>query len=320
VSSLPPVLCFGEALGLVAAQMTAPGSSSSPATLTFAGAESNVAIGLARQGVPVAYFSAVGEDWFGQAIRRSLAAEGVDAGGVRVDRQARTGLMIKQPQVLSEPSVVYYREDSAFARNAMEIAREIPVQADGVLFVSGITPALRPDIGRAFLELLKRAAAGGMRIYFDINFRSRLWTWEQARGTLCPLLPFCQVVFSSETEARSLTGESGDFEKAAAALLRLGAKEVIIKRGPEGASYFSEGSRFDGAAHRIPFVVDPIGAGDAFDAGFVAGRIKGYDLEKCLALGAILGAAACSFTGDWEGLPLEPQTRRLLEGDLESAR
>ena len=317
---LPPVVCFGEALGLVAAQLTAPGSSSSPATLTFAGAESNVAIGLARQGVASALCSAVGTDWFGQAILRSLRAEGVDASLMTVDESARTGLMIKQPQVLSEPSVVYYRADSAFAQNAARMADALPFAEGGVLFVSGITPALRADVREAFARLLRRAAGAGTRIYFDINYRSKLWTWEEARTALQPLIGLCQVVFSSETEARSLTRTAEGYAEAAQALLGLGAREVVIKRGPEGASYFSAGTRIDAPAQKIPLVVDPIGAGDAFDSGFLAGRVKGYSLEKSLALGAVMGAAACSFAGDWEGLPLEQQAARLLEGDLESAR
>lgn len=318
--SLPSVVCFGEALGLVAAQLSAPGSSSSPATLTFAGAESNVAIGLARQGVPSALCSAVGTDWFGQAIQRSLRAERVDASLVKVDESARTGLMIKQPQVMGEPSVVYYRTDSAFAQNAVPLADALTFPDGGVLFVSGITPALRPDIHEAFGRLLHRAAAAGVAVYFDINYRSKLWTWGEAQAALSPLIGLCQVVFASETEARSLTQAAGGLVGAAEALLELGAREVVIKRGPEGASYFSAGVRLDIPAHKIPLVVDPIGAGDAFDAGFLAGRVKGYSLEKSLALGAILGAAACSFVGDWEGLPLGQQTARLLEGDLESVR
>jgi 2-dehydro-3-deoxygluconokinase len=320
MTSFPPVVCFGEALGLVAAQLTAPGSSSSPATLTFAGAESNVAIGLARQGVASALCSAVGTDWFGQAILRSLHAERVDSSLVKVDKSARTGLMIKQPQVLSEPSVVYYRADSAFAQNAAQMADALPPSEGGVLFVSGITPALRADVREAFARLLHRAATTGTRIYFDINYRSKLWTWEEARAALKPLIGLCQVVFSSENEAQSLTQAEGGFAGAAKALLALGAKEVVIKRGPEGASYFSAETQLDAPAHKIPLVVDPIGAGDAFDSGFLAGRVKGYSLEKSLALGAVMGAAACSFVGDWEGLPLEQQTARLLEGDLESAR
>lgn len=320
MTSLPPVVCFGEALGLVAAQLTAPGSSSSPATLTFAGAESNVAIGLARQGVASALCSAVGTDWFGQAILRSLRAEGVDSSAVTVDKSARTGLMIKQPQVLSEPSVVYYRADSAFAQNAARLAGALALSEGGVLFVSGITPALRLDIREAFARLLHRAAAAGVRIYFDLNYRSKLWTWAEARIALKPLIGLCQVVFSSEAEAQALTEKAGGFVESAGALLALGAKEVVIKRGPEGASYFSGGTQIDTPAHNIPLVVDPIGAGDAFDSGFLAGRVKGYSLEKSLALGAVMGAAACSFVGDWEGLPLEQQTARLLEGDLESAR
>ncbi len=316
----PPVICFGEALGLVAAQLTAPGSSSSPATLTFAGAESNVAIGLARQGVPSALCSAVGTDWFGQAILRSLRAERVDSSLVAVDESARTGLMIKQPQVLSEPSVVYYRNDSAFAQNAASMADAVTFSAGGVLFVSGITPALRADIREAFARLLQRAAAQGVSVYFDINYRSKLWTWEEARAALKPLIGLCQAVFSSEAEAQSLMEVADGFVGAAEAILALGAEEVVIKRGPEGASYFRAGTRVDAPAHQIPLVVDPIGAGDAFDAGFLAGRMKGYPLEKSLALGALMGAAACSFVGDWEGLPLEQQTVRLLEGDRESAR
>ena len=315
----PQVLCFGEALGLVAAQLTAPGSSSSPATLTFAGAESNVAIGLARQGVASAFCSAVGNDWFGQAIQRSLQAEGVDASLVKVDHDARTGLMIKQPQVLSEPSVVYYRADSAFARNAAELAGKMEIPAGCALFVSGITPALRPDVREAFIALLQRAQAAGTTIFLDLNFRSKLWTWADARAALKPLISLCQVVLSSETEAASLT-ETVGYRDAALALLGLGAKEVVIKRGPEGATYFSGEIVIDAPAHAIPFVVDPIGAGDAFDAGFVAGRVKGYSLERSLQLGAIMGAAACSFVGDWEGLPLVAQTDRLMQGDRESAR
>lgn len=314
------VVCFGEALGLVAAHPTAPGSSSSPATLTFAGAESNVAIGLARQGVTAAFCSAVGTDWFGQAVMRSLRAEQVDTDGVVIDPEIRTGIMIKQPQVLSEPSVVYYRAGSAFARRAAGLADELPLAEGDVLFVSGITPALGPDIRAAFTRLLERADAAGIPVALDINFRSRLWTWEESRAALRPLIRRCRTVFGSEAEAAALAQSDGKIESAAAALLALGAGEVVIKRGGEGASHFSASGRVDAPAHRIPAVVDPIGAGDAFDAGFLAGRMRGYPVPRCLALGAILGAAACSFAGDWEGLPLAEQTERLLQGESESAR
>lgn len=320
MTSATRVICFGEALGLVAAHATAPGSSSSPATLTFAGAESNVAIGLARQGLAVRYVTAVGRDWFGEAIQRALRAEQVDLSGLLVDPAARTGLMIKQPQVLGEPSVVYYRADSAFARNAVTLADTLPVGAGDLLFLSGITPALRPEIAAAFARLVERAAASGARVCLDVNFRSKLWTWDDARTALRPLIRHCQVVFASEDEAAALTEAGPTFRESAAALLALGTGEVVIKRGPEGAVHFTAAGELAVLAHRIPAVVDPIGAGDAFDAGFVAGRVQGLPLEHCLRLGAVLGAAACSFTGDWEGLPLREQTLRLLEGDLGSAR
>ena len=316
----PQVVCFGEALGLVAAQLTAPGSSSSPATLTFAGAESNVAIGLARQGVRSAFRSAVGDDWFGQAILRSLHAEQVDTSGIWIDYEARTGLMIKQPQALNEPSVVYYRSDSVFARNAVALAESLDLQKGDRLFVSGITPALQPAIGLAFSRMVERLHAAGVEIFFDINYRSKLWTWAEARDLLTPLIGCFQVVFSSENEAASLTDSSSEFVDSARRLLDLGAREVVIKRGAQGASYFHEGTRRDVPVHAIPFVVDPIGAGDAFDAGFIAARVKGQPLDTSLRLGAIMGAAACSFVGDWEGLPLEAQTRRILDGDVESSR
>jgi len=318
MNQIPQVLCFGEPLGLVAGQLAAPGSSS-PAVMTFAGAEANVAIGLARQGVAVAYCAAVGNDWFGQAVQRTLRGEGVDVSLVQVDFEARTGMMIKQPQVLSEPSVTYYRADSAFARNAAAIAESMEIPAGCALFVSGITPALRADVRDAFITLLERAAAAGTTIFLDLNFRSKLWTWADARAALKPVIGLCQVVLASETEASSLT-ETASYQEAAQALLALGAKEVVIKRGPEGATYFSGDVVIDAPAHAIPIVVDPIGAGDAFDSGFVAGRVKGYSLERSLQLGAIMGAAACSFVGDWEGLPLAAQTERLMQGDRESAR
>lgn len=317
---LPEVICFGESLGLVAAEATAPGSSSSPATLTFAGAESNIAIGLARLGIRTASCCAVGKDWFGEAIQRSLRAEKIDTSLLKVFEGARTGLMIKQPQVLSEPSVVYYRDQSAFAVCARELAESIPLHPETLLFVSGITPALGPEVQIAFVSLVRRAAAAGMKIAFDMNYRSRLWAWKEARAVLRPVLHCFDTVFFSESEAAQFTGCSTGFSDSARNLLDAGVRRVIIKRGGEGATYFDASTRIDAAVYAIPFVVDPIGAGDAFNAGFMAGCLKGYPLEKSLRLGTILGAAACSFIGDWEGLPLLHQVERLLDGSTESAR
>ncbi|HLH74134.1 MAG TPA: PfkB family carbohydrate kinase, partial [Chloroflexota bacterium] len=167
----------------------------------------------------------------------------------------------------------------------------------------------------AAIDLAHRA---GALVSFDPNVRLRLWDAETCRRTLRQLLPRCDVVLPGADEAELLTGES-DPERAGQEIHRLGPRLVLVKRGPEGAMAVSDDGVIRVPALHLERVVDPVGAGDGFAAGFLSGQLRGWDLRESMRLGAIVGAAAMSVSGDVEGLPTWEEAQA-LESSRDVAR
>jgi 2-dehydro-3-deoxygluconokinase len=154
------------------------------------------------------------------------------------------------------------------------------------------------------------ARAAGALVSLDVNYRSRLWSRQQARDALRPLAGTVDVVIASDDELDLVA--DGDETAAVAQLLGQGVSHVAVKRGSDGASLWSGDDRYDAAA--VPVTsVDPLGAGDAFSAGLVSGLLEALRPEECLRRGAVLGAFAASTDGDWEGLPRRDELH-LLDG------
>ena len=182
------------------------------------------------------------------------------------------------------------------------------------LHVTGITPALS-DHARASVErAVELAAASGMTVSLDLNLRRRLWSDEDAAPVLRALATQARVVFASPDEAAAITGaDVGDNATLATALLELGPDVAVIKLGAEGALAWGRGEApVHRAAVPVAHVVDPVGAGDAFCAGFIAARLEGGDLTWAMEIGAICGAAAVAVVGDQAGLPDREELERLL--------
>ena len=255
-------------------------------TLRFAGAESNFAVGLARLGVAVRWVSRLGRDRFGDLIERTLAAEGVDVSYIRRD-DARTGLFLKWRSG-GRSHVAYYRAGSAASRLA---PGDVPDEAlDGVrlLHLTGITMAIS-DTGRALvLDLARRAKERGLTVLFDPNFRPALPdTPEAAAARQRDVLPFVDWYLCGAEEARLLWGEE---EIAARKVLRVGARGALV----------------DGVEVPPPRqveVVDEVGAGDGFAAGFAYGLLQAWSPVDCARAGNLIAASALRGTGDWETFP-----------------
>nr|WP_082398840.1 MULTISPECIES: sugar kinase [unclassified Pseudonocardia] len=280
------------------------------------GAESNVAIGLARLGHDVTWISRVGDDDLGTAVVREIRAEGVRVLAER-DPDAPTGIMLKEMRDGRPRRVRYYRSASAAARWTPEdldpVAAEI--EAARVLHLTGITPAL----GSGPLAVVRRAVAvaraAGTEVVLDVNHRRALWTDERARTVLTGLLSGVDVVLAGTDEAALLLDRpAGDDDpdrgaELAVALTGLGPATAVVKLGELGAVAAGP----DGPVH-VPTgpvdVVDAVGAGDAFVAGFLAERLAGAPLREQLALGNACGGAVCRVRGDWEGLPTRADLAR----------
>ncbi|WP_404385603.1 sugar kinase [Knoellia locipacati] len=280
-------------------------------TLTphLAGAEANVAIGLARLGHSVSWVGRVGADPFGLEVLRTLRGEGVDVTAAVVDDSAATGLMFVEQRTADLSRVHYVRSGSAGSKVS---AQDLPVEtirSASLLHVTGITPALSTEAAEAVSSAVAVAHEAGVRVSLDVNHRTRLWSREEASPVLRALLPRVWQVVAGEDELDVVADGSED--DAVAALLGLGVEQVAVKRGAAGATLHTREGRVDADAVGVT-AVDTVGAGDAFCAGLLSAVLDGAALPEALDRAVLLGAWAASTTGDWTGLPTRPELGELL--------
>lgn len=300
------LVTLGETMALMSAREIGSFDAQRDMRLSIAGAESNVAIGVCRLGGDATWISRLGSDSFGALIRRELRAERVHVIAA-ADRERPTGLMIKERANALSTRVHYYRSGSAASTmTAFDVSAEA-IRSASVLHLTGITPALGAGPVSALHLALDLADEAGLVVSLDINYRSALWSREDAGAALAPLVDRAHVVFAGLEEA-SLVVPEGPPEKLAAAIAERGPSQVVLKLGADGAYSLVDGVERTTLAVQVP-VIDPVGAGDAFVAGYLAELMEGQPIEERLSTAAAAGAFACTSLGDWEGLP----TRRDLE-------
>ncbi|HET6530700.1 MAG TPA: sugar kinase [Actinoplanes sp.] len=286
---------FGETMGLVAADGIGLLEYARGFTLAIGGAESNVAIGVARLGGTATWLGRIGPDATGDLIERRLRGEGVRTLAIRDD--AFTGLMVRYRRTGELTHVDYHRAGSAGSRLC---ASDVPVAeltSAGVVHVTGITPALSESARIAVFQAVETARAAGVTVSVDVNYRSKLWSRFDAAPVLRDLVTRADVVFAGPEEAALFLGA----EPALEGLAGLGPAEVIVKDGARGCTALIGGARFTLAAPRVT-VVDPVGAGDAFVAGYLADRMAGRSPEDRLRTATSAGAFAVTVPGDCENL------------------
>lgn len=268
--------------------------------LGIAGAESNLAVGVVRLGVPATWLGRVGDDEFGRLVTMALRGQGVRT-AVAVDSSAATGLMVKERRTARAVRVLYYRSGSAGSRLTPEDVDPAVVADAGVLHVTGITPALSSTAREAVFAAVDIARTAGVPVSVDLNYRSALWSPDTAGPVLRELVRRADVLLATEEEAR-LVVDGADDAALVDELVRLGPRHVLLKQGAAGSL-----SSIDGRIHRTPArrvdVVDPVGAGDAFGAGYLSGLCRGLAVEERLDVASAAGAFAVTVPGDWEGLP-----------------
>ncbi|MEU4579516.1 sugar kinase [Nonomuraea sp. ATR24] len=310
------LVTFGETMALFAARRTGPLRFARDFDLGLGGAESNVAIGVARLGHPACWIGRVGADEFGDLIRSTLAGEGVDVRAVP-DPGAPTGLMIKGRRTADHIDVSYYRTGSAGSRLSPDDLDPSLVRAARVLHVSAITPALSATAREAVRHAVKLARDAGVTVSLDVNYRRALWTPQEAGAWLRETVGDVDVLFATEAEGRLVTGPdtAGGPEELAWALAALGPAHVLVKLGARGALELSGGVLRRAEPYRVT-EVDPVGAGDGFAAGWLAGLLDDAPPDRRLDMACAAGAFAVTSQGDWESLPRRDDLRLLTgQGD-----
>ncbi|WP_432093401.1 sugar kinase [Streptomyces sp. bgisy100] len=295
------VLTFGEAMAALRAEQ--PLMLGGSLRLSVAGAEANVAIGLARLGHAVRWVGLTGDDEFGRLVVRTLRAEGVDISHAVTTEAGPTGLVVFEPRVADLVRVAYFRTGSAGSRLAPVHLDAALSEGARILHLTGVTPALGPGPARAVHSALRDAGRQGMTVCLDVNYRGKLWSRAEAARVLRPLVPHVDVLVASDDEL-AVVAPAGAATEAARieALLSRGVGEVVVKRGSVGADVFTGAGTITRDAVAVP-VRDTVGAGDAFVAGYLSGVLDGGPVELRLDRAVTAGAFAVATVGDWEGLP-----------------
>lgn len=304
------VLTVGEPMALFMALQPGELHAVSDFRRAAAGAELNVATGLARLGLRTGYITRLGNDSFGRFLRGVLAHEGIDPRYVVADDGHPTGFMLKtRTDDGSDPQIEYFRKGSAASHLSVADAPAGDA-AQGARFparhlhLTGITPALSPSARELVFHLARQARARGASITFDPNLRPRLWPSPEAMAEcLNALAALCDTVLPGLAEGRQLTGRH-TAEDIAAFYLERGVRQVVVKLGPEGAFYTQQGGAQGRAPGlRVERVVDTVGAGDGFAVGVISGLLEGRTLAQAAARGNAIGARVVQFPGDAQGLP-----------------
>jgi len=269
--------------------------------LDTGGAESNVAIGVRRLGVPSVWIGRVGDDAYGRMIVRELRAESVDVSGAVVDSSAPTGIMFSYPRTADLYAVEYRRTASAGSRLCPDDLLPDLIAGAACVHVSGITLGISASARAAALEALRVARAHGVTTSFSVNHRALGWTPETAVEVYRSTLPLVDVLFASAIEAELIVGGAGPTE-ACELLARLGPREAIVTNGADGAVAHIDGYTHIAAGNAVT-VVDTTGAGDAFVAGYLVARITGDKPLARLNVANRVAAVTAATSGNWRGTP-----------------
>ena len=300
-------ILVGEPMGLFIAQEEGELSDVSGYSMAVAGAEFNVAVGLARLNLPVTYLTRLGEDPFGQKIVRTLQRNGIGSEFVSFSKERSTGFMLKSKVSTGDPKIFYFRKGSAASTLSKVDVDRMDFSGYGFVHLTGIFPALSESTKEASFYLIKKAREHGLTVSFDPNLRPQLWPdTETMVQTLNEFAALSDYVLPGEAEGELLCGDR-DPRKIGQFYLERGAKAVVTKMGSRGAYLMTEQDQELVPGFSIEKVVDTVGAGDGFAAGILSALMEGKNLYEAVRRANAVGAIQVTSIGDNDGLPSRAQ-------------
>jgi 2-dehydro-3-deoxygluconokinase len=303
------LLTFGETMALMMPTSGKGLEYTSQLHQLFGGAESNVAIGVARLGRRAGWFGLLGNDPLGRMILKKIRGEGVDVSRAALIPEMPTGLMIREV-LMGKTSVYYYRKNSAASRMSPKHLDESYIAQAKILHVTGITAALSETCRATAIEAMRLARKNGVKVSFDPNLRLKLWSIEEARPVLLEMAKEADIFLPGLDELKLLY-QTEDWNEIVAKLRELSA--VSIVKGGNDETYVVDKDTVTAVPYfRVEHVVDTVGAGDGFCAGFLVGLLKGYPYPEAVRIGNLVGSMVIQTEGDWEGIPTWEQVQAVL--------
>lgn len=297
------LILVGEPMGLMIAQSEGAMEDVKDYTLSTAGAELNVAIGVSRLNQRAAYLTKLGNDPFGKLIVKILKENGIGTELVSFSEDRSTGFMMKNKVSKGDPEICYFRRNSAASILSKEDVEKIDFSQYTHLHLTGIFPALSETTRETSYYLIQKARENNLVVSFDPNLRPQLWASQEEMVRVINDLAFqSDIVFPGTAEGKILMGS--DNPKEINRFYREhGVKTVITKCGGDGAYVTDGDTSFMSHGFSVEEIVDTVGAGDGFAAGTLSALMEGMNLRDAVRRGNALGAIQVMSAGDNEGLP-----------------
>lgn len=288
------------------------------------GSSTNIAVGSCRLGLKTALLTAVGADKVGSFIQRFLEREGIDTQYIPTINGTRSSAVVLGIEPPDRFPLVFYRDNAADLRINIDHVKAVPLEQFKAIVLSGNALSKNPSQTATFYAA-EEALRRGTQVFLDLDFRADQWYDTRAYGVMVrALLPKVEIAIGTEEEilAASLQDSSqitikhqqvsapeisGDINTAIQKILDLGVKVLIVKRGAEGASIFEQGK----GEVKVPGfpveILNILGAGDAFAAGFMYGCLQGWDLFKAVRMGNACGAIVVTQHGCANFMPTQKE-------------
>ena len=266
------------------------------------GAELNVAIGCARLGLKSGWISRLGNDDFGKYILKTVRGEGIDTSKVELVDGYPTSVYFREVLADGSSRSFYYKEKSPTSTMRCEDLNENYFKEAKVLHITGVFPSITKNNQDIILESVKLAKKNNLTISFDPNIRLKMWTKEEAKSYIEKILPSVDILLIGDEEIEILLGET-TIEDAIKNFHGYGIGTVIVKKGAKGAIGSDGKNVYEVEAIKPKALVDTVGAGDGFAAGFLTELLKGGNLEECVRFANAVGSLVVGVEGDNEGLP-----------------
>ncbi|MBM3731819.1 MAG: sugar kinase [Actinobacteria bacterium] len=291
---------FGEALSVFISTDTESVMSANNYQRVTAGAEANVAVAVSRLGLKAQFFSRFGTDQLGSVMIKDIESEGVDVSLIK-RVSAFSAAMVRNPGRTEPVEISYLRKGSAASTIEPSDILDSYISSARWVHTTGITCAISKTGADTVKVALDKARALGVKSSFDLNLRRKLWSESEAKVVLEPLASNVELLIGGEDEYQAIFGFS-DVKKVLADANIRGCKIAVMTKGDQILRYSINGEYGEITPPKV-ISVDPVGSGDAFTGGTIAGLLSGLSPEKALTQGSICGASVASMFGDWTGIP-----------------
>jgi 2-dehydro-3-deoxygluconokinase len=307
------VLTIGDALITMNPMTTGPMRYVTEFERKIGGAELNFAIGIARLGLSSKWIGRLGKDEFGKVIYNFSRGEGIDVTDVKLVEGLPTSLNFKEIRDDGSGKTFYYRSNSPILTlEPTDITDEMFEKVD-LIHLTGVYLSIDKKNRFIVNKIMEMARKYNITISFDPNIRLKLWSIEEAREVYKEILPSVDILLTGLDEIRLITEKDSQDDLSALAH-EYNIRDLVIKDGGNGSMLYRDGEWTKEKAFDIK-VIDTVGAGDGFDAGYVFGFLNNYNPKELLRFANGVGALVTTVSGDNEGLPYLEEVKAFINNE-----